>query len=270
MINRRIRNVIKKEWTVIFHDLNSMFLITLLPVLILGQALAVIWLIDRFGSGAILNTPIFQTALEKLSLAVPAIAGFSADDRLRLLLLSQFNFYLLLIPTMIAVSFATFSIVDEKLSGSLEAMLATPVRTWELLLGKALSGAVPALVVTWLCAGLFLAGVAVVGWGQLIRPLIGPGWFFTLFLMTPAVAALSFILGIIGSSRAKDTKSAQNMILFVIFPVLIIIGIQVTGLVWFTPLLTLALSLIIFLIDYLMLKVAVGLFQRESIIVKWK
>jgi ABC-2 type transport system permease protein len=270
MINRRISNVIKKEWRVIFSDLNSMFLVTLLPVLILGQALAVIWLIDKFGSGTILATPIFQTALDKLGLAVPAVAGFTADERLRVLLLSQFNFYLLLIPTMIAVSFATFSIVDEKLSGSLEALLATPVRTWELLLGKALAGAIPALVITWICAGLFLTGVVLVGWGQLIKPLMGPAWFFTLLLMTPAVAVLSFLLGIIGSSRAKDAKSAQNMVLLVIFPVLIIIGVQVTGLVWFTPLLTLVLSIGIFLIDFFILKVAVSLFQRESIIVKWR
>ena len=56
----------------------------------------------------------------------------------RVLLLSQFKFFLLLIPTMIAVSFATFSIIEEKQSRSLEPLLATPVKTREVLLGKAL------------------------------------------------------------------------------------------------------------------------------------
>ena len=117
---------------------------------------------------------------------------------------------------MIAISFATFSIVDEKLSGSLEALLATPVRTWELLLGKALSGAVPALVITWVCAGVFILGVVGLGWGQLVNLVLTSSW-----------------------------------------------------LVWFTPLLTLILALGVSLVDILVLRVAVGLFQRESIVVKW-
>jgi ABC-2 type transport system permease protein len=270
MRSRRIGNILRKEWRVIFSDLNSVLLVTLLPVLIIGQALFFIWLIDRFGSEAIIANPIFQTALGKVRVAVPSAARLTVEDQLRVLLLSQLNFYLLLIPTMIAVSFATFSIVDEKLSGSLEALLATPVRTWELLLGKALSGAIPALFVTWLCGGISLGGVIVMGWGRLISLLIGPSWFITLFLLTPVVAVLSFLLGIIGSSRARDAKSAQNMVLFIVLPVLLLVGIQVTGLVWFTPLLALMLALGLGLVDLLVLRVAVGLFQRESIVVKWR
>ena len=129
MTNRRIGNILRKEWQVMSSDVNSILLVTLLPLLIVGQAILYIWLIDTFGSGAILTNTIFQTALEKLGQALPAVAGLSDRDQLRVLLLSQFNFFLLLIPTMIAISFATFSIVDEKLSGSLEALLATPVRT---------------------------------------------------------------------------------------------------------------------------------------------
>jgi len=80
---------------------------------------------------------------------------------------------------------------------------------------------------------------------------------------------LSFMLGVIGSSRARDAKSAQNMALVIIFPVLALIGVQVTGLVWFTPLLTLVLAIGIGVADIIVLRVAVRLFQRESIVVKW-
>lgn len=252
------------------HDLNSVLFVTLLPLLIVGQVILFIWLIDYFGSEAIIANPIFQAALGKLGEALPLAAGLPVREQLQVLLLSQFNFYLLLIPTMIAISFATFSIVDEKLSGSLEALLATPVRTWELLLGKALSGAVPALVVTWVCAGIFILGVIGLGWGQLVKLVLNPSWFISLFLLTPVVALLSFMLGIVGSSRAKDARSAQNLVLFIIFPVFALIAVQVTGQVWFTPVLTLILALGLGLVDVLVLRVAVGLFQRESIVVKWQ
>jgi len=207
------------------RDINSLLFVTLLPLLIVGQAILLIWLVNHFGGEAIVANPIFQTALGKLREALPAAAGLPIGEQLQVLLLSQFNFYLLLIPTMIAISFATFSIVEEKLSRSLEALLVNLV--------------------------------------------LNPSWFITLFLLTPAVTVLSFVLGIIGSSRAKDAKSAQNMALVIILPVLVLIGIQVTGLVWFTPLLTLALALGVSLLDIILLRIAVDLFQRESIVVKW-
>lgn len=269
MTRRRIRNILRKEWEVMFSDLNSVLFITLLPLLIVGQAILLIWLVVQFGGEGILANPMLQTAMEKLRAALPSLAGLPVGEQFQVLLLSQFNFYLLLIPMMIAISFATFSIVDEKLSRSLEALLATPVRTWELLLGKALSGALPALLITWLCAGVFLLGTVGLGWGHLLDLVLTPSWFICLFLLTPVVAVLSFMLGIIGSSRARDAKSAQNIVVVIVLPVLALIGVQVTGLVWFTPLLTLALALGIGMADIFVLRVATRLFQRESIVVRW-
>lgn len=269
MTGRRISNILKKEWRVMSSDLNSLLFITLLPLIIIAQAILLVWLIERFGGEVILTNTMFQTAIEKLREALPAVAELAIEEQLQVLLLSQINFYLLLIPIMIAISFATFSIVDEKLSGSLEALLATPVRTWELLLGKALAGAVPALLVTWVCAVLFILGVVGLGWGQLVDLVLTPSWFLSLFLLTPAVALLSFMLGIIGSSRSKDAKTAQNIVVVIVLPVLALIGLQVTGFVWFTPLMSLALALGIAVLDILVLRIAMGLFQRESIVIKW-
>jgi ABC-2 type transport system permease protein len=270
MSRSRIRNILLKEWALLFTDLNSAFLITLVPFLIVGQGILYIWLASRFAGESMLTTQVFQTALQKLVEAIPRVAQLPGNEQLIVLLLSQFNFFLLLIPTMIAISVATFSIVEEKLSGSLEALLATPVRTWELLLGKALAGAIPALVVTWLSAGVFLVVVSGLGWGHLTGFVVTAGWFLTLFLLTPAVAILSFMLGVTGSSRAKDARSAQNTVLVIILPVLALIGIQITGIIWFTPSLILVLALVIGIADFISLRAAVRLFRRESIVVQWR
>ncbi|MBI4284538.1 MAG: ABC transporter permease subunit [Chloroflexi bacterium] len=269
MTRRRLKHILLKEWQLLFTDLNSALIVTLLPLLIVGQLMLYVWLGVSFGSESALASPLFQAALARLRQAFPPLAALTGQEQFRVLLLSQFNFFLLLIPTMIAVSTTAFSIVEEKVSGSLEALLATPVRTWELLLGKALAGLLPALVVTWLCAGVFLLIVAAMGWWFLASFVVTVPWFLSLFLLTPAVALLSFILGVIGSSRARDAKSAQNMALFIILPVFALIAAQVIGLVWFTPLLTVLLALVIGLIDYLCLRLAVRLFRRESIL-QWR
>ena len=270
MSRRRIQNILWKEWTLLFTDVNSALVISLLPFLIVGQGIVYIWLAARFAGSSMLTTQVFQTALQKLVEAVPAVAQLPGEEQLLVLLLSQFNFFLLLIPTMIAISVATFSIVDEKLSGSLEALLATPVRTWELLLGKALAGAIPALVMTWFSAGVLLLVVSGLGWGYLTGFVVTPSWFLTLFLLTPAVAILSFMLGVTGSSRAKDARGAQNTVVIIVLPVLAIIGIQITGILWFTPSLILVLALAIGIADFISLRAAVRLFRRESIVVQWR
>jgi ABC-2 type transport system permease protein len=269
MTTRRIQNILRKEWETIFHDLNNTLFVSLIPLLIIAEPLVFMWLASRFGGESLISSSLIQSAIGKLLGEIPAAAALPASQQFQVFLLSQFRFFLLLIPTMIAISFATFSIIEEKQSRSLEPLLATPVRTWELLLGKVLSGAIPAILVCWACAAIFFAGVAKMGWGNLIPLVLTPSWYLTFFLLNPAVALLSFLLGVIGSSRAKDARNAQNLILFVVFPVFALIAIQVTGLVWFTPLLTLALSIGLFIVDYLILRIAVSLFQRESIVIKW-
>jgi ABC-2 type transport system permease protein len=171
---------------------------------------------------------------------------------------------------MIAVYAGAYGIVEEKVSRSLEPLLATPVRTWELLVGKALAGFIPAMAVTWVCAGLALLGVLILGWGYLIQHYIGFLWAVNFFLISPAVALLSFMLGIIGSSRARDHRSAQNMVLFIVFPVLILIAMQITGVIWFTPLLIFVLGIGLCVVDLLVLRIAVRIFQRETIIIRWR
>jgi ABC-2 type transport system permease protein len=270
MIRRRIFNILRKEWLYSLTDMNNIFLIVLVPFLIIGQLMLFIWLAATFAGEAVQNVSIFQNAMANVQHAIPAVAALSGEDQFRVLLLSQFNFYMLLIPVMIAISLATFSIIDEKLSGSLEALLATPVRTWELLLGKALAGAIPALIMTWICSGVFLLIVTVMGWGYLLQMVMSPVWFISIFLFTPAVTVLSFLLGVIGSSTAKDSKGAQNRVLVIILPVLALVAVQITGVVWFTTISALLLGIGIVIVDFIVLRVATGLFQRESIVVSWK
>jgi hypothetical protein len=128
MTKQRILNVLKKEWQVMFTELNSLMLVTFLPIIILAQGLLYIWLIERFGGESMISSPFFQSVLQKISALMPNVSTLEIGEQLQVFLLSQFNFYLLLIPVMIAINFATFSIVEEKQTRTLEALLATPVR----------------------------------------------------------------------------------------------------------------------------------------------
>jgi len=277
---KRISNVIKKEWEVMFSSINNTLFITLLPLLILAQFLAVIYFAGRIIGDNTLNGIMANSMIQKSMTNMETMLSIGTEsitpvERFQLLLLSQIPFYLLLIPTMIAISFATFSIMEEKQTKTLEPLLATPVRTSELLLGKALSGAIPAIIVTWFYAGVSIIGSRLILSGGIVSAYILKGtlayvWLITLLLMVPVISVLSFLLGVISSSRVSDAKNAQNGAIFIVLPVFVLIGVQLSGFVMFTPILLLLLGIVVGVLDIFILRLAVKLFQRESIITRWK
>ncbi len=122
MARHRIKNILLKEWQVLFTSLNNTLIVTLLPLLIVGQLIVYIKILPQFAGQAMLDSQVFQMALEKLQQALPEVSRLTGNEQLQVLLLNQSHFFLLLIPTMIAMNSAAFSIVEEKLSRSLEAL----------------------------------------------------------------------------------------------------------------------------------------------------
>ena len=270
LIQKRIINIIRQEWKNTFSNLNSALFITLLPLIITAQALLLIYLVIRFAGAEALIKTVLVRGMENWLTMFPALKELSLIERFQVFFFDQFPFYLLLIPVMIAVSFATFSIVEEKQERTLEPLLVTPVGTWELLLGKTLAGAIPSLLITWLCAGLFLIGITWMGSGLLLEFVLNAKWFISLFLLVPLFSFLAFMFGVIASSRANDPKTAQSIAIIVILPILAIVGAQLIGFTVFTPAKLFVLSVVIGILNFFVLRIAVHLFQRESIIVRWR
>lgn len=251
-MRRRIANVVRMEWAGIAATPSSLLFLVVIPLVLVAQALLLSWLVPRFVNPAILG---------------PAVGD---PDALRVIILQQFPLFVLLIPAMVANVFATLGIVEEKTSRTLEPLLATPVRTWELLAGKILSGALPGFLVAWASAALFVGVAYALGWGSLLKVVLTSTFYLDIFLLMPAVSLLSFILGVIGSSRSRDAKEAQNLAVLVVFPIFGLIAVQVTGLLVFTPTRTVLLAAAFFAADGVLLRIAVRLFDRESIVTRWK
>ena len=95
----------------------------------------------------------------------PEWASLNPGDLAAAYSFQQFLLFFLMLPAFIPLSIATFSIIGEKQSRTLEAVLATPIRTAELLAGKAIAAAAPGI------AGGLIAYLAFAG---LVRALYGP------------------------------------------------------------------------------------------------
>ena len=67
--------------------------------------------------------------------------------------------FLLLVPVILPATIAATSIVTEREQGTLEPVLTTPVRSEELLIGKALAALIPAVSIAYAMLGIFLLAV---------------------------------------------------------------------------------------------------------------
>src|SRR5688500_16793891 len=122
----------------------------------------------------------------------------------------NFMAYFLLIPAMVPMAIATQSVIGEKTARSLEPQLATPMEVSELLIGKALSAAAPAVLATW---GVFLLYAFVNGAiadPRLTLLIINDVWIVAMLTLVPLICLLSVLLGIIVSSRVNDARTAQQ------------------------------------------------------------
>ena len=168
------------------------------------------------------------------------------------------------------MSIATFSIIGEKQASSLEPLLATPMRTWELLLGKSLAATVPAVGLTWIAYGLLIAGMVIIASPRVVAEVASGMWLLAMAVIVPLLAMLAVNIGVLISSRANDTRVAQQIGGMVVLPFVGMGIAQTAGLIMYSLPMFVAGSLVLALIDWAVLVATVRLFHRETILTRWK
>lgn len=221
--------------------------------------------------GSFVSTePLPPSLAAQLVAQRPDWAGLDGERLTVAFTVQQFVAFFLMLPGYVPLSIATFSIVGEKQSRSLEAVLATPIRTAELLGGKAIAALVPGVLACWL-AYLALIGLGEILHGAWFVGIVSDGsWLAAVFLLGPAVGLLSVVLGIIVSSRVNDPRTAQQVGAVVVVPVVVITLLQATGSVIVGPLGYAGLAVVVALAALVVLRLGVGLFARESILTRWR
>ncbi|MFC1998439.1 ABC transporter permease subunit [Chloroflexota bacterium] len=267
---RRAFVVWKREWAETIKNKTLMLMMTLMPMIMVGAPFLYISIILRLVKDPTVSEGgFFQRAIDSFVSANPNMATLESFELFQIILFKQGVFFLLMITIMVGMSIATFGIIGEKQNRSLEPLLASPVKTWELLVGKVLAAAVPALVMTWLCSLLYMGGVYAYN-AELFPLIVDSTWIIIMLFISPAVALLSLGLGVIISSRSNDPRSAQNWGVFLILPVLFIIIGPIVGTF---PISLTSLLVIAFVFTALTIAVfyfGVKIFNRDAILTKWR
>ncbi len=258
----RALTVFEKEILEILKNRLLLFPMIPLPLLFVGIPLAFVYFAG--------DQPVDQEEMELYMQLSPAFANMNPTDVAQIVLVGQFMFFLLLMPAIIPITVATFSIVGEKQARSLEPLLATPLRTWELLLGKTLAAALPAVAITWICYGILLAGMAILARPLVFASVASGVWPLVIIVIVPLLAVLAVSLGVMISSRVNDTRVGQQIGALIVLPLVGLAIAQAAGKLLFSLPMLFAGAAILAVLDMAVFVAAVRLFQRETILTRWK
>ncbi len=262
--------IVRKEWaetlknkTIVWTFLGLGIVFTLLPI---GLGL----IAPRVAADTLLADPDVSRVTDVLAAALPGFGTLSPVGQFQVYILRQFLPMFLLLPVMGAMSIATYSIIGEKTSRSLEALLATPTTTRDLLLGKALASTVPAVLATWALFAVYVGVTLALGGPAVARYAFDPPALLLMILMTPLVAFMALALGVIVSSRSTDPRSAQQIASILVLPVVALVVGQSSGLFLLGLPFVLVGALVVVVLDVVLMRVGVRLFQREAILTRWR
>jgi len=236
----RLKVILLKEWRESLRNKMVLFGVTFLPLLLVGVS---VYMVVEGGG---IDNPAAQVVLFNTSLM-----------------------YFLLLPAIIPLAIAVYSIVGEKDQSTLEPLLATPISDLELFLGKALASVIPALVINWASFGLFL-GVTSLFLGGLPPHVLTLPWLVAIFGLSPLLSLFAVSVTMLVSSRASDARAAYQVSSFAILPGIIPLIIYSSQKTMVNLTLIGIEAVVLLVISVILLYFAIRVFRREQILTRWK
>ena len=196
------------------------------------------------------------------------LSEYSAYEKtIYIMLVYFFTPFFLIIPIMSSSVIASDSFAGEKERNTLEALLATPLTDSELLLGKILVSFIPGMGVTFLGAILYIGTVDYLTFETFGKYILPTGtWIVMLLVLAPVISLLGVGVSVIVSSRVKGFREAQQLSAILVVPVLALLFGQASGLLMLGSIVMIELALVIALVDVVVFRVGIRLFQRENIL----
>ena len=264
---KKIRAIIHKEWTEVFKNRMVIFTVAFLPLVMAALPLGILYGIR----GSVADEGVISAEFPSQLTGSMCSSGISASECLMVFMVSQFMVMFMIIPIAIPVTIAAYSIVGEKTTRSLEPLLATPITTAELLLGKCISAVIPAVVATYASYGIFALGSWLLVMNKaLLVSLVDPKWLIAIFIVGPLLAVSAVTFSLMISSRVSDPRVAEQISMVIIVPVLIGFIGQMAGLFVLTAGVISWVAVGLLLLDILLIYFATKVFQRESILTRWR
>ena len=195
----------------------------------------------------------------------------SGQECMQYFIVSQFMLLFMMVPMIVPITFASYSIVGEKSTRTLEPLLATPISTIELLAGKALAATLPAIAATWLSFLLYAIGTLIMAVSPAVTAKLFDGlWLTAIFVVGPLLSIAGVSIAVMISSRVSDPRVAEQISAVFVLPIIGLFVGQSTGLIFINEKIILWMAAGLVILDVALMAMATQLFQRETILTRWK
>jgi len=207
-----------------------------------------------------------------LTLFFPFLMNFTAGQMLRFVEQYGANiiadrlvpFFLLIVgffPLSVSLVIALESFVGEKERGSIEPLLNTPLKDWQLYMGKLLAVTAPPLMYSYIGMGVYLLGLYRQG-------IVLPEFqlLLQIFTLTTVQAVMMVSGAVVVSTQATSVRSANLLASFIIIPTALLIQGESVVMFWgdYGTLWWAVFG--IFVLAVLLVRVGLAHFQREELL----
>lgn len=266
MNTNKIKIIVRKEWAEVFKNRMVLFTVAFLPLIMTALPLGIMYGTRDVGANQSLNTEMPSEMVNAM-----CAQGLTGAECFQVFMVSEFMMLFMILPLAIPGTIAAYSIVGEKTTRSLEPLLATPITTAELLIGKCLAAVIPAVVATYGAFAVFAAGSWILIQNKmLLAALLDVRWLIAIVVVGPLLAILEVTFALMVSSRVNDPRVAEQISMVILLPVLGGFFGQIAGLFILDRQLITVVAFVMFFVDLLMIYLATQFFQREAILTRWK
>jgi ABC-2 type transport system permease protein len=258
----RVRAVAWREWTELKRNRSVLASAIVLPVMFTAMAIGFLFIVKQTPPGGAVDAAKLPGGM--------ALGSKNTQEAVAMVFANVGSMLFLLMPTTIPSIMAAHSIVGEKLTRTLEPLLASPVRTSEVVLGKLLMSVAVGLIPALVAFGIYAAAAPILLGSRLASIVITARLCATMLLVAPPLAVLAVCLGMMISSRVNDVQSAQNWAGILVLPVIGFTMSQVIGVVSLSAGALVAAALVLITVDAGAVMLCVNLFEREAILTRWR
>ncbi len=262
----KIWTLMRKEWAEVFKNRFVLFTVAFLPLLFTALPLIILYSLGNatdFGDAAMTSDMPPQFA--------QLCSNMDGNECMQYFIVTQFMLLFMMVPMIVPITFASYSIVGEKSTRTLEPLLATPISTFELLIGKALAATIPAVIATWASFLLYAIGTLIMAVSPAVTAKLFNGlWLTAIFVVGPLLAIAGVSIAVMISSRVSDPRVAEQISAVFVLPLVGLFIGQSTGLIFINEQIILWMAIGLLILDVALFAFAIQLFQRETILTRWK
>lgn len=267
-----IITIAKKDLLEVRQNKSAWMPMIIIPVIfVLLLPLGVLLLPRAVGEPipAMLNDPDLQTFFANMPAGMRAqLAGLDEAQSMVLLMLGyMFAPFFLMLPLMFSTIIGAESFAGERERKTLEALLYSAASDAELFLGKVAAAITPAIAISWFSFVGYTLVLNIAGYpifGRIWFPL--DAWWPLIFWVTPALAVFGIAITVLISKKEQTFMGAYQASASTVVLVLGLLVGQIFGVVYLNTLTGLLIGLVLWLVDAVLMTLAVRTFNRTALL----